>query len=96
MEQIDAFNNEYEKYKYCIKPNHEKFLAGLIDTLQDLRIFQAERKGNVTEEERKSLVAKERASLNSIEIMKTTIEKYLKETHNKSLNRIGAENAPPG
>lgn len=79
LDIINEFKVVFAEYKYFIKPEQEKTLAILISDLQELRIYSEERKGNVTPEERKSFVAKERKLLDKIESMTSTIEKYLRK-----------------
>ena len=76
---INDFKTVFDENRFFINRNQKKVLSGLLYDLQDLRIIQEERKGNVSESERKSLVANERTLLNCIESMKTTIENYSKK-----------------
>lgn len=76
LNQIHEFKVAFDEYKSFIKPNQEKFLSALLSDLQGLRIYTEERKGNITAEARKTLVAKERVLLDRIESALPTIEQY--------------------
>ena len=76
LNQIHEFKAVFDEYKYFIKTKQEKFLSALLSDLQDLRIFTEERKGNITAEARKTLVAKERVFLDRIASALVTIEQY--------------------
>ena len=78
FEQILEFRDKIKR-PYFLKKPLEKVLRALLDDLIDLRDAREERKGNVTKQEKKSLVAKERKLSERIENMESTIDKYLRK-----------------
>lgn len=79
LEQIHDLKTLFEENKYHLKLNQEREIKSLISSLDDLRITQAERKSEVTAQQRKELTAEERVLLDRIQKYIAIIEKYLRK-----------------
>jgi hypothetical protein len=81
VELIGKFRDDFKKYRYSLSEEQREFMSNLLNTVEDVRINNAELEcDTLSTEERKQFISENRANIDKIEKAREVIEGYLRKS----------------